>query len=274
MVNENALNRSVNKHQTNMQRVNILAQTEARAALSVLPDMTFGEQATHVRTVIPAIISKYGNVASTVAVTHYNEMRNLQVKDYELAPFTPIIPNNINFKDKIDNTIGYGISKLDTLGVTAMTSFLVDELTLHVTNYDRETMNFNAQSEPTTVKIQRVAEGNACSFCSTLAAAGVLYEGIAWDEDYVSYANDWHSNCACSTEVLYSNSNPLRPSYYDTLETQYKAAQDAQAAIRQDLMDKYYSDFSKPSLFFKAYPEAATTVKNVAAQMRIITGKN
>lgn len=279
MVNRNAINRSVNKHQTNLKRVNTLAKIEANKVLSVLDDMTFGQQATHVRNTIPTIISKYGMVAATVGATHYNEMRNLQKEDYNLAPFVAAVPVGINFKDKIDNMIGFGIAKNDTLGVNAMRSFLVEELTLHVTNYDRETISFNAGKEPKTVKIQRVAEADACAFCATLAAAGVVYEGIAYDEDYVAYANDWHSNCQCSTEVIYENregqyESLIRPTYYDTLEDNFKAAVAAQEAVRNELIDKHFNEFDKPRFFFKAYPEAAMNTKNITAQMRAITGKN
>lgn len=279
MVNRNALNRSVNKHQTNLKRVNILAKNEANKVLSVLDDMTFNQQASHVRNTVPTIIQKYGMVAATVGATHYNEMRNLQAKDYNLEPLIAVVPTKIDFTEKIDNMLGFGISKNSTLGVQAMRSFLVQELTLHVTNYDRETIDYNANREAKNVKIQRVAEADACAFCSTLAAAGVIYEGIAYDEDYVAYANDWHSNCQCSTEVIYENQQGqfeslIRPSYYDSLETNYQKAVAAQEQIRKDLIDKYSADFDKPRLFFKAYPEAAMNTKNITAQMRIITGKN
>lgn len=271
-------NRSVNKHQQNMARVNILAQNEARNVLSVLPDMTFNQQASHVRNTIPTIISKYGNVASLVAVTHYNEMRGLQPLDYDLEPYTANIPTIIDFADPVYNMMGYAIAINSNKGVNAMASFLIEELTLHVSNYDRETIRFNADNEPKNVRIQRVAEAKACAFCRTLAAAGVTYEGIAWDENIVSYANDWHSNCNCSTEVIYSNAdgefeNYIRPAYYDTIEKEYKQAYDAQSAIRQQIIDEHLSEFNGSyRKLFKAYPEASTTTKNVVAQMRKISG--
>ena len=271
-------NRSVNKHQQNMARVNVLAQNEARNVLSVLPDMTFNQQATHVRNTVPTIISKYGNVASLVALTHYNEMRSLQPADYELEPFNATIPNNIDFADPVYNMMGYAIAINSNKGVNAMTSFLIEELTLHVSNYDRETIRYNAENEPKTVRIQRVAEPKACAFCRTLAAAGVVYEGLTWDENIVEYANDWHSNCNCSTEVIYSNADGkfedfIKPPYYDTIEKEYKQAYDAQSAIRQQIIDDHLSDFDGSyRKLFKAYPEAATTTKNVVAQMRKISG--
>jgi hypothetical protein len=280
MATRNALNRSVNKHQTNLQRVNILAQKETRNVLSVLPNMSFNEQASYVRNIIPTVINKYGNVAASVGALHYNEMRSLQTVEYGLKPYVATVPIGISFKDKIDNMLGFSIAKNSDSGIKAMAAFLIDELTLYVANYDRETISFNANNEPKTVQIQRVAEADACAFCSTIAAAGVVYEGIAWDEDVVTYANDYHSNCNCSTEVIYSNSagkfdSNIRPDYYDTLESQYKSAQDAQAAIRADIVDKHLNEFNGSySKLFKAYPEAATTTKNVTAQMRLVSGRS
>lgn len=278
MVDLNSLfSRSVNKHQANMQRVNILAQNEARKVLSVMPDMTFNQQASHVRNTIPTVISKYGAVAALVGATHYNEMRSLQPVSFELEPYTATVPTTFNFDDTIYNMMGYAIAKNSNEGLSAMTAFLVDELTLHVSNYDRKTIQYNASNEPKYVKIQRVAEARACAFCRTLAAAGVVYEGIVWDEDVVQYADDWHSNCHCSTETIYSNADgkfePIEPSYYPAMKDEYQKAYDNQSAYRQSIIDEHLTEFDGSyRQLFKAYPDAAINTKNVVAQMRQVSG--
>lgn len=275
MVDNNVLARLVNEHQTNMQRVNILAQTEARKVLSVTPEMTFNQQAGYVRNTIPELIKKYGNIAALIGTNHYNDWRAVQAADLGLSAFTAEVPTNIDFTEKVDNMLGYSIAKNSNAGLTAMTGFIVKELTLHVTNYDRTAIKENAKRETQVVKIQRVAEATACAFCRTLAAAGVFYTGIASADDYVDYADDWHSECHCSTEVIYQSQDFVKPSYYDSLESDYKAATAAQDAIRQQVIDDHLSEFDGSyRKLFKAYPEAATTTKNVTAQMRIITGAN
>lgn len=268
MVSMNAINRSVSKNQTNMKRINVLASTETRKVLSSVADLSFNEQAGIARRTIPVIAEKYGAVASTVAAAHYNEYRNLHAKELGMPVFTAK-PKKFSYDDRIDSLLGFGIASAKTKGFSAMQGVLANGLTYILSDYNRDTIKYNAENDSSTVvTTQRVAEANACAFCSMLAVVEVTQSAIQTDDNsLITYANEYHDNCQCSTEVIFEGSSLIRPSYYDSMEETYSDAYDRlsregeEEAARQGFS-------SRNSKFLKENPQYSITGKNIASYMR------
>lgn len=221
---QNALNRSVNKNQLAMQRINILASNETRSVLTTALDMTFNEQASFVRTVFPTIVTKYGNISAVSGMHHYDEMRSL--RDIPGAVFEAKLPS-LNYIEKIDKTLGYAISRNYNDGIEAMARLLIDEVTLYVSDYNRDTISFNASNDKQVVSVQRVAEADACAFCMTIALNQYTFavdgnSGL----DVTDFQDEYHANCQCSVEAIYENEPPIRPDYYDNFQNIYDAARE------------------------------------------------
>jgi hypothetical protein len=220
--------RAAVNNQTNIKRVNVLAQTETRNALSVLPELNYNQQAGLVRTVIPTVVEKYGNISSLLGAQYYDEIRNIEAASlaslsnnaYTAAPFKP------NYVEELDKSIGYTISRGFNGNAAAMITTALNEITLFVANYNRDTVKYNADADFVECRIQRIAEPSACAFCLTLAVNDVTYTGSANKlGDIEEYANSWHSNCNCiSSPVFGPITNAIRPAYYSQYEELYSNA--------------------------------------------------
>lgn len=239
MANANAINRSINKNQTGMKRINTLAQVETRKVLSIANELDFDTQAGLVRKTIPTIVKKYGNVSATLGTQHYNEMRVLQTG--LAAGFVATVPK-LDYTDRLSKTMGYSIANGYQYGTNAMIDTLMNEITTYISDYNRDTITFNGGNEKTVVSVQRIAEQNACAFCLTVALNQYQYtvDG-SLGGSVESYASDYHSNCQCSVVQVYEGQDAIYPPYYDDLQKIYEEgkqgnteAKDVFAAIREN----------------------------------------
>lgn len=220
---QNALNRSVNKNQLAMQRINILASNETNSVLTAGLDMSFNEQASFVRTVFPTIVDKYGNVSSLSGMQHYNEMRALRNITDSFEATIPVL----DYTETINSFMGYAISENYNKGYESMAKLLVDEVTLYVSNYNRDTVDFNAKKDKKVISVQRVAERNACAFCLTVALNQYTFAvGGDSGKSISDYDKNYHSHCHCSVEAVYEGEDPIYPSYYDNFQTIYDSARE------------------------------------------------
>ena len=271
MVNQNAINRSVSKANTNMKRVNVLAEQELRSVLRVTSEMTFDEQAKFVRSTTPIVIQKYGNVASTVAATHYNEYRGLVAPTLELPKYRAVARPAVDFTERINNLLDISIAKTITSGVSAMQDFIANSASGILSEYNRSTMTYNSENETVdVVELQRVAAADACAFCAEMAIVAGNIEGLVQADDVYSFEPDYHDNCSCTLEVIYAGQKNIRPEHYDTYENIYnlaynKLSVDGYAAAAE-------AGTTRSNAFLRANPQYSITTKNIAAEMRAIGG--
>jgi uncharacterized ubiquitin-like protein YukD len=222
MANEAAILRSINKNQTNMKRLAIVASTEMSKVLSAGNNAAFLDQAGLIRTVTQPILEKYGAVAATLATVHFNEYRSLQT-DLELPRYAPIAPV-LDYTEEIDKVVGISIAEAKTKNYTTAKQRLLSSSNLILANWNRGTVEYHANNEPAkVVSIQRVAEPNACAFCLVVALNQYTYT-ISGNESLNAYKPEYHAYCQCSAEVIYVGQAPVYPSYYDNFNAIYQDA--------------------------------------------------
>ena len=166
------------------------------------------------------IIEKYGNVAATVATTHYNEYRALNA-DLELPKYSPIAPI-LDYRERIDTIVGVAIARARTEGYQSAKTLLFSSSNFILSDWNRDTVTYHANREPAkVVSIQRVAEPSACAFCLTVSINQYTYT-ISGDRALNAYAPEYHAYCQCSAEVVYEGQAPIYPSYYDDFQQVYR----------------------------------------------------
>jgi len=233
-----AVARIVKQHQEALAGLNLLASTETNQVLSVTAAMTFEQSAQYVRKVIPTLAEKYGTVAASLGMQHYERIRKA---NNVVEVFNPFIPA-LDYKSTIANILDYGIGLAFKGDNTGMVKYMKDEITTVVAAYDRDTVEYNANNDVVEVRIQRVAESTACPFCIGLALNDVTYRGFASKTgNFVQWANHWHANCNCTSEILFPSKqtktgfiDPVRPAYYNNMQERYNKAQSALDAKRAE----------------------------------------
>lgn len=226
-----AVARIVKQHQEALAGLNLLASNETQAVLSVTTAMTFEQSAQYVRKVLPSLAEKYGNVAASLGLQHYERIRKANNVAEVYNPLKP----SLDYKSTIANILDYGIGLAFKGDNTGMVNYMKDEITTVVASYDRDTVEYNANNDVVEVRIQRVAEHNACSWCIGLALNDVTYKGFASKSgNFVQWANHWHANCHCTSEILFPSkqtktgfTDTIRPAYYDNMQERYNKAQAA-----------------------------------------------
>lgn len=259
----------VKRNQTNIKRASILAQQEVFTLMRTTAGLTDLQTVVLIRDTIPIITDRYGTVSATAALTQYDSVRTLAIEGKNVKSFTPVIAP-ANYKTQIDNIIGYGIGSYFAIGRQKATEALYNGITEIVANYNRDTITYNAEQDRTvgTVTIQRVAEPNACAFCSMLAVKNITFTAIQAEENLIQYEKDWHNGCNCSVEAVFEGQTPIEPPYYKEMKETYskayeglweqgKALQEEQGLTRKE--------------FLKENKEYALTTKNITREMRKIS---
>lgn len=239
------------QNQANMAKVEQLLLEEATPALRA--GRNLGQQALggFLREVVPGLVDKWGNVNAAVAVQYYTEQRLAWQKanptgfattrgqrkalqqsssrkadrvasaKLRAATYVAQIPKT-DVRAVSEPIIGYGMSKFMNDGFDPMVDAVSNAMTRAVASYNRDAILYNAGLDDAVVKVQRVAEPNACAFCALVA-----FSSPGWTVSEVrtaDYAIDFHDNCKCSIETLYEGDSVIRPDYYDQFEAEYADA--------------------------------------------------
>lgn len=271
MATKAEIQRLVTKNSNNILRVGILAQNEVRQVLRPAKNLSFNDQAGLVRTAIPAIADRYGNLSQVLALDYYQDFRALNnVK----GNFTPKA-TKLDLSEKLDNLMGTGIAAGYNTGYQALENYLSDGITRITAAYNRDTIIDNASFDTQAAMIQRVANATACSFCIGQALEASTSEVIVSGNTIIEYQNDWHDNCGCTSEVIYEGQDLIRPSYYDSFEADYTSAKESLSAKREAAVEeaKANGTFDRYSTFLKANPQYSITRSNIAAELRSISGR-
>lgn len=224
-----------------LERVNMLAMANAREVVSTASGLGQQEMGGFLRATVPALVDKWGNVNGTQAVAYYQASRdawwenrqralrsdvrkgqNRRADRFALAKLqgqlyvaTQPIANAVEIAEPI---VGYAMSNFMSKGFESMDSSVQNALTRAVASYHHNTMLYNSGLDSAVVKVQRIADRNACAFCRTLAFD--KYGDVRTSD----YAIKFHDNCHCTIETLYEGDRPVRPDYYDQFQEQYEDA--------------------------------------------------
>jgi hypothetical protein len=224
---------SVNRNIDNITQVSEIARREMAGALSLTFTNNRNEFAGVVRRLGPSVLNNFGNISATSAVYHYQEMRDIALKNtiglqlsnrarnrrfnaqvaasqsVDIVKYIPTI-SSIDVPGKTESMISYALSKFDSNGYIGGQNAAIDYALREIAMANRDTVLFNATLDKSVQGVQRVADPNACAFCLTIALGGSR-----------SFAADYHSDCRCTVEPIFKGQSDIRPAYYDSLEEKY-----------------------------------------------------
>lgn len=216
-----------------MRRVNELVDRASRTIIGRASGITDRQElGGFLRSVVPGLIDRYGAVNAVAAREYYDQQRMAALG--RVAPastrsgrrnqsraadrvaaartrgqiYVATIPKFDALK-KAEPIIGYGMSLYQTNGFDTMNDEVANALTRAVASYNRDTLLYNSALDDAVVGVQRVAEPDACDFCQITAFDS--FGGVR----VTDYAVEWHNNCRCSIETIYSGDRLYRPDYYD-----------------------------------------------------------
>lgn len=227
---------AIRRNQATMKQVNILLERESTQVLSLAEQFDQQQMGGFLRTVVPGLVDRYGNVNAVAAMSYYDQQRLLarqrltisrrsadrlagaklksQVFVAKLAP--------VDAKAISEPIIGAGMKALMADGFGSMRETVTNAMTRAVGSYNRDTIIYNAGLDTGTLTVQRVAEPNACAFCALMAfSSSRTAFGDPLEVRTSNYAVDFHNNCHCSIETIYEGDTPIRPDYYDQFEAEY-----------------------------------------------------
>lgn len=242
------------RNQATMRRVETLLLRETNTVLGVGAGFGQQEMGGFLRTVVPELIDRFGNINATAAVDYYNDRRNLWIREQGGSPVARQGRQNLrrqadrrataelrsqvflakraplNPQELAEGPIGYGMKLFQQRGFSALRLNLGNAMTRAVASYNRDTILYNSALDSDVVGVQRVAEPGACGFCRLRAVESVnsrRTRGIA-----PAYAVQYHDNCRCSIETLYRGDQLIKPEYYRQFESEYdEAAAEGSAGV-------------------------------------------
>ena len=236
------------RNQATMQQVENLLIEETTSVLTVARDFERQEFGGFLRQVVPVLVDKYGNVNAVAAMQYYDEQRRIwwegkqragtrsgrqsqqrRAERYASARlrgeiYVARMPE-FNLPEKTDPIINWTMKRFAETGFDIAAETAKNAMTRAVASYNRDVMLYNAALDRDVVKVQRVAEPGACSFCRLMAfSSSRSASGDSLDVRTASYAVDFHDNCRCSIETLYQGDEAIRPPYYEQFEQNYLQA--------------------------------------------------
>lgn len=251
----------VKRNQATMRQVNELVIREANKVLSVANGFDQQQLGGYLRTVVPGLVDRYGNVNAVAAMQYYDDQRLLWSQSNPATSGSGSRKNLTNSRSgkaqrfaaaklksqvyvaqlpsfdvqaKSEPIIGFGMSRFMDEGFDAMQSAVTNSMTRAIGSFNRDTIIYNAGLDDAVVSVQRVAEPGACSFCALIAFGSGSSGG---GPRVGSYAADYHDHCHCSIETIYGGDSPIRPDYYDQLEADYvEAAQSVGTSNTKELL--------------------------------------
>lgn len=206
-----------------MRHVSTLLKVEAVKVLATGDGLGQQDLGGFLRTALPGLIARYGNINAVTAADYYDQVRAISAKgakSYKAA--LPIFDATERSRTLVD----YGMASFQKQGFAGLPDLLAQALTYPVAQYNRETIDYNAGMDTSAKTVQRIAEPNACAFCALLAfSTTTTAEGKTVGTRTFSYAPDFHDNCHCTVEVIFEGQDPIVPDYYKDFSMEYAEAQ-------------------------------------------------
>lgn len=135
------------------------------------------------REAVPAVAGTYGEAAGQQAVSWFEEVRST-ASTYRPRVFVPPTLT------EVAGLTTWAVTPLFTGDTAATWERLAGLLQKAVTDFDRVTIQENAQRDPTAGRWRRQAQADACAFCA--------YMAVVLDQPgYQAAAQKYHDHCHC-----------------------------------------------------------------------------
>lgn len=210
-----------------MRHVSTLMQAEAVKVISQGQNLDQQQLGGFLRTTIPAIIARYGNLNAVTAANYYDQVRAISAKGAK--SYRAVVPA-FDALERADTIVNYGMATYMKEGFDRLPQLVATAMTTPVAGYNRDTIDHNAGLDTSAKTVQRIAEPNACAFCALLAFSTTSSaEGKTIGTRTFSYAPDFHNDCHCTVEVIFEGQDPIVPDYYKDFAMEYDETQGGSA---------------------------------------------
>lgn len=254
------------RNQANMRAVETLLEREAITVIDTGRELERQELGGFLRTVVPSLVDRYGNINATAALQYYDQQREAWEKANpalvrqlsrdarrgQQTRFASAATRGAIYRatrpefnpvDITDPIIGFSMARFTEDGFGAMRDQVVSAMTRAVAAYNRDTVLYNSALDPGVITVQRVAEPKACAFCRLMAFSSTRSAaGQPLDVRTTQYAVDFHDRCRCSIETIYQGDSPIRPDYYDDFEAEYVEASQSSGTSNAKTLLKTWRD--------------------------------
>lgn len=166
---------------------------------------------------VPALVTTYGTIASSVAADWYETVRSRQVPGrYTAGTLEPDTGPAVG-------AVRYAAGRLYTDTPALVLPVLTGALQRHVTGAARATITTNAARDPARPRYARITDGRACAWCTLLSSRGFVYSS----EDAAGGAgNDFHDYDGCAVVADWSNAPAIEGYQPGRLYDLYAQARD------------------------------------------------
>lgn len=136
---------------------------------------------------LPALVTKYGDAAATVAADWYSDVRNAAGVR---GPFVPLLAEAVD-SDRVASTVRFAAQHLFTDDPSQTLASLSGAVSKYALEPGRQTIVESAIRDPRASGWKRVTRGGGCDFCRMLEGRGGVYK-----EATAHFASHGHCHCA------------------------------------------------------------------------------
>lgn len=180
-------------------------------------------------TYVPALVTTYGEIASTVAADWYETVRAKQVHGGHRFSVLTVAPDT---GAAAAGTVRYAAGHLYTETPELALPVLAGAVQRYVAGVSRQTIGVNVKRDPARPRWARIPSGrHTCAFCALLASRGFVYrtEELAGGD-----GREFHDDCNCHIVASWS-SHPAIDGYDPgRLHSLYAEARDSDIGGNDD----------------------------------------
>lgn len=150
-------------------------------------------------TVVPALVSQYGDVAATVAAEWYEEIRAADVGgSFQARLSAPTAPAAVS------GTVRFAAGQLWADNAAGTLALVQAAMSRYILDRGRDTIVDNTVADRRAAGWQRFTSPTGCDFCVMLSMRGAVYK-----ESTAMFAS--HDNCSCSARPSWDRDAPEVP---------------------------------------------------------------
>lgn len=171
-------------------------------------------------TYLPALVSTYGDIASTIAADWYDTVRPTGAKGRYSA-----LTLASDQTDAAVGTVRYAAGHLYTQDPSAALLVLAGAVQRYIAGSARATVASNVRRDPAKPRYARIPQGvHTCAWCSLMASRGFVYhdEQLAGGDGH-----DFHDDCDCAIVADWSKDPAIAGYDPDRLYGIYAEARDS-----------------------------------------------
>lgn len=150
---------------------------------------------------LPALVAKYGDIASTIAADWYEHTRSTQVR----GRFTALTVSGETVSAEAVGTVRFAAGHLYSDSPQLALPVLAGAVQRYVAGSSRRTITSNVRRDPARPRFARIPQGaHTCAWCSLMASRGFVYDSEQSAGDRGGAFNDFHDDCNCQVVANWS----------------------------------------------------------------------